>query len=115
MSKTEVDTNQLIKDKQLIPSDRNAYIFRREDRGGKWYLYYLDAERGNRHRFLLKNELGIPPKNSLEGREDAYMLGIAKYIELKTKSEKGDAIKTLNFGDMCQHFLDKEEAEDESA
>jgi len=108
VSKTEVDTNQLIKDKQLIPSDRNAYIFRREDRGGKWYLYYLDAERGNRHRFLLKNELGNPPKNSLEGREDAYMLGIAKYIELKTKSEKGDAIKTLTFGEMCQHFLDKE-------
>ena len=28
-----------ILDKQGIPTDKNAYVYRRADKGGRWYLY----------------------------------------------------------------------------
>ena len=45
-----------ILDKQGIPTDKNAYVYRRSDKGGRWYLYFYDKESGKRHRFALKSQ-----------------------------------------------------------
>ena len=101
-------TAALIADKKAIPTDPNAYIFRRLDRGGKWFLYYYDRVAGTRHRVILKNEDGVIPKPETEAQDDAFVLGLMKYMELKAKVERGESIKTLTFGEMCNEFLDKE-------
>ena len=75
----------LIADKKSIPTDPNAYIFRRLDRGGKWFLYYYDRVAGTRHRVILKNEDGVIPKPETEAQDDAFVLGLMKYMELKAK------------------------------
>ena len=36
------------------------------------------------------------------------MLGVAKFIELKAKTDRGEEIKALTFGSMVHQFLDKE-------
>ena len=36
------------------------------------------------------------------------MLGVAKFIELKAKTDRGKEIKALTFGSMVHQFLDKE-------
>ena len=99
----------LIANKKSIPTDPNAYIFRRLDRGGKWFLYYYDKQAGSRHRVILKNEDGVIPKPVADTQEEAFVLGLMKYMELKSKTERGESIKTLTFGAMCKEFLDKEE------
>ena len=63
-----------ILDKQGIPTDNNAYVYRRADKGGRWYLYYYDKESGKRHRFALKSQDGDIPEPASAGAEKAWML-----------------------------------------
>ncbi|MDB4336010.1 site-specific integrase, partial [Synechococcus sp. AH-603-M21] len=97
-----------ILDKRGIPTDKNAYVYRRADKGGRWYLYFYDKESGKRHRFALKTQSDDIPEPTPAGSEKAWMLGVEKFIELKGKSERGESVRGLKFGDMVDKFLAKE-------
>ena len=97
-----------ILDRKDIPTDPHSYVYRRADKGGRWHLYFYDQFAGTRHRFALKNANGIAPKPITEAQEEAWMLGLARYMELKAKADRGEAISSLTFGDMCKQFLAKE-------
>ena len=76
-------------DRKDIPGDKNAYVYRDGKRGGRWCLYFYDRETTNRHRFVLKDGNGAHPPATAEAQDEAWMLGIAKFVELKGKSDKG--------------------------
>jgi integrase len=97
-----------ILDRKDIPGDRNAYVFRDAKRGGRWCLYFYDRETTNRHRFVLKDGNGVHPPATPEAQEQAWMLGISKFVELKGKSDRGEAIQSLSWGEMVEKFLQKE-------
>ena len=97
-----------ILDKRGIPTDKNAYVYRRADKGGRWYLYFYDKESGKRHRFALKTQSDDIPEPTPAGSEKAWILGVEKFIELKGKSERGESVRGLKFGDMVDKFLAKE-------
>ena len=98
-----------ILDKQGIPTDENAYVYRRAVKGGRWYLYLYDKESGKRHRFALKARTDDIPEPTSAGAEKAWMLGVEKFIELKGKSERGESIRGLRLGDLVEKFLAKEQ------
>ena len=87
--------------KRPIAHDPHCYVFQDGDRGGRWYLYFYDQERQSRHRHSLGR---IAPNDVLE----AERKGLAKYIEFKTKSERGEQIRTLTIEEMAERFLAKQ-------
>jgi len=100
---------KFILDRKDIPADPNAYVYRDPRRGGgRWSLYFYDRETKERHRLVLKDGNGAYPPPTIEGQDAAWMLGIAKYVELKGKSERGEAIRSLKFSEMVKKFLLKE-------
>lgn len=101
--------NKVIVDRKDIPADRNAYVYRNPQKGGRWYLYFYDKETKKRHRFSLRDGNGNFPTPTTEGQDEAWVLGIAKFVELKGKSDRGEAIKSLSWGEMTKKFLSKEE------
>ena len=106
MSSTQ---GKFILDKKDIPADPNAYVYRDPRRGGgRWSLYFYDRETKGRHRLVLKDGNGAYPPPTIEGQDAAWILGIAKYVELKGKSERGEAIRSLKFSEMVKKFLLKE-------
>ena len=108
MPKNSLAKKQNILVRKEIPGDPYAYVYRRVDRNNRWFLYYLDSDKGNKHRFTLKNPDGTYPLPTKGGQEEAWMLGVAKFIELKAKTDRGEEIKALTFGSMVHQFLDKE-------
>jgi integrase len=101
--------SKFVLDRKDIPADPNAYVYRDPRRGGgRWSLYFYDRETKERHRFVLKDGNGNYPPPTIEGQETAWMLGISKYVELKGKSDRGEAIRSLKFGEMVKKFLTKE-------
>ena len=36
------------------------------------------------------------------------MLRISKYVELKGKADRGEAIRSITFGEMCEQFIAQE-------
>ena len=101
--------NKFILDRKDIPADPNAYVYRDPRRGnGRWSIYFYDRETKERHRLVLKKPDGTYPTPTVEGQEDAWMLGIAKYVELKGKSDRGEAIRSLSWNEMTKKFLLKE-------
>ncbi len=108
MARNSYAVKENIVDRKEIPGDPYAYVYRRVDRDNRWFLYYLDKEKGNRHRFILKNPDGTYPLATKGGQDEAWMLGVAKFIELKAKTDRGEEIKALTFGNMINQFLDKE-------
>ncbi len=106
MTKTELNKHRL--DKKEIPSDPSAYIFRDSQRNGTWCLYFYDREAKSRHRIVLKDGNGSKPVQTIEGQNDAWMLGISKYVELKGKADRGEAIRSITFGVMCDLFVSQE-------
>ena len=87
---------QFILDRKNIPADPNAYVYRDPRRGGgRWSIYFYDCETKERHRFVLKDGNGNYPPPTIAGQEEAWMLGISKYVELKGKSDRGEAIRSL--------------------
>lgn len=107
-TKSASTTNQFILDRKDIPSDRNAYVYRDAKRGGRWCLYFYDKETTKRHRFVLKDGNGKHPPQTIKGQDVAWVLGISRFVELKGKSERGEAIALLTFGEMTERFLLKE-------
>jgi hypothetical protein len=87
--------------KRPIAHDPHCYVFQDGDRGNRWYLYFYDQERQSRHRHSLGR---IAPNDVLE----AERKGLAKYIEFKTKSERGEQIRTLTTEEMADRFLGKQ-------
>jgi len=100
--------NKFVLDRRDIPGDRNAYVYRDAKRGKRWCLYFYDKETTRRHRFVLRDGNGKHPPATAEGQEEAWVLGISRFVELKGKSDRGEAIATLTFGDMVSKFLLKE-------
>ena len=98
-----------ILDKRGIPTDNNAYVYRRADKGGRWYLYFYDKESGKRHRFALKTQSNEIPEPTTAGAENAWMLGVEKFIELKGKSDRGESARGLQFGELVEKFIAKEQ------
>ena len=87
--------------KRPIAHDPHCYVFQDGDRGNRWYLYFYDQERQSRHRHSLGR---IAANDVLE----AERKGLAKYIEFKTKSERGEQIRTLTIEEMAEKFLAKQ-------
>ena len=100
---------QFILGRKDIPADPNAYAYRDPRRvGGRWSIYFNDRETKERHRFVLKDGNGNYPPPTIAGQEEAWMLGISKYVELKGKSDRGEAIRSLTWEEMTKKFLLKE-------
>tara|TARA_B100000579_G_scaffold373792_1_gene337616 strand:+ start:144 stop:1589 length:1446 start_codon:yes stop_codon:yes gene_type:complete len=97
-----------IVDRKDIPADPNAYVFRDAQRNGTWCLYFYDREVKTRHRIVLKDGNGKKPKQTTAGQDDAWMLGISKYVELKGKADRGEAIRSITFAAMCDQFIAQE-------
>jgi len=100
--------NKFVLDRKDIPGDRNAYVYRDAKRDGRWCLYFYDKETTNRHRFVLKDGNGKYPPQTIQGQDEAWVLGISRFVELKGKSDRGEAIALMTFGEMTKHFLLKE-------
>ena len=99
---------KFVLDKKEIPADKNAYVFRNPQNKNRWYLYFYDRAGDRRYRLVLKDDNGNHPPPTTEGQDAAWILGIAKFVELKGKSDRGEKISTLTFGDMVKKFLTKE-------
>ena len=82
-----LSTPTRILDRKDIPADPNAYVFRDAQRDGTWCLYFYDREVKTRHRIVLKDGNGKKPTQTIKGQNDAWMLGISKYVELKGKDQ----------------------------
>lgn len=100
--------NKFVLNRRDIPGDKNAYVYRDAKRGGRWCLYFYDNETTRRHRFVLKDGNGKHPAPTEETSEQAWVLGITRFVELKGKSDRGEAIAYLTFGEMIKKFLLKE-------
>ena len=87
----------------------NAYIYRDPQKGGKWHLYFLNRETNKNHRFVLKRSDGGYPDPSAEGENEALGLAQERYIDLRTRTDRGEAIKVLTLGEMVRRFLEREE------
>ena len=87
----------------------NAYIYRDPQKGGKWHLYFLNRETNKNHRFVLKRSDGGYPDPSAAGENEALGLAQERYIDLRTRTDRGEAIKVLTLGEMVRRFLEREE------
>ena len=88
--------------------DNNAYIYRDPSKKNKWYIYFINKETSQRHRLLLKHSDGRYPDQTSEGKDEAYKLGIEKYIFLRTRTDRGEVIHKLSIYEMCSEFIDKQ-------
>ena len=98
-------------DKKEIPNDKNAYIYRNPRNGHKWCLYFYDRVADTRHRIVLVDKAtGTNPPPTTDAQTEAWIIGIAKYVELKEKSIRGESINSITFKELCDKFLRKEAA-----
>ena len=86
----------------------NAYVFRNAQRGGRWSLYFFNPETKSRHRFVLKHPNGRFPDPTPAGLDEALELAQERYIELRTRSDRGEAVNTLTIAEMVDQFLKQE-------
>ena len=104
-------TNSFVIDKVSLSFDKNAYIHRNPQNDMKWCLYYYDRNSDKRYRrTLIHPKTGHhPPNNNDEkSKAEALQLGMMLFVELKSKSDRGESITSINFGDLCKAFLRKE-------
>ncbi len=95
--------------KKEIPSDKNAYIHQNPQNKNRWCLYFYDRLADTRHRVVLTDpSTGGHPSPTLKGQDEAWVLGIAKFVELKGKSDRGESINSICFKELCDKFLKKE-------
>ena len=87
----------------------NAYVFRNGQRGGKWWLHFHNPETRQRHRFVLKHPNGRHPEPSKAGLDEALELALIKFVDLKSRSDRGEAINTLTIAEMVKRFIEKEQ------
>lgn len=112
VSKAPADTTQKrILDRCDLQGGKanNAYVFRDGQRGGRWCLYFINKETMQRHRFVLKRSNGRHPSPTPEGLDDALELALEKFIELKGKTDRGEAVRAITISEMVTRFLDKEQ------
>ena len=85
----------------------NAYVFRNGQRDGKWCLYFNNPETRQRHRFVLKHSNGRFTDPSKAGLDEALELALIKFVDLKSRSDRGEAINTLTIAEMVKRFIEK--------
>ena len=90
-------------------SRNDTYIYREPQKGGKWHLYLLNRETNKNHRFVFKRSDGGYPDPSAAGENEALGLAQERYIDLRTRTDRGEAIKVLALGEMVRRFLEREE------
>jgi len=104
-------TKSFVLNKKEIPSDKNAYVHQNPNNDNRWYLYFYDRTADKRYRLVLTDPAtGNHPPNTLKGQDEAWLLGIAKFVELKGKSDRGESVSSCTFGELCKMFLRKEAA-----
>ena len=87
MPKNSLAKKQNILDRKEIPGNPFAHVYQRVDRNNnRWFLYYIDSDKGNKHRFTLKNPDSTYPLPTKGGTEEAWIRWVAKFIELKAKN-----------------------------
>ena len=106
-----MSSGKQVLDRKEIPGDNHAYVYRRAEREGRWFLYFYNTETGGRHRIGLKDQSGKKKIASIEGQEHAFLLGMQLYIDLKGKSDRGENIQSLTFEEICKRFLQKRRKE----
>ena len=87
----------------------NAYVYRDPQKGGKWHLHFLNKETNQKHRFVLKRPNGSFPDPSTSGEDEALGLAQERYIELRTRTDRGEVVNVLTIGGMVEQFLEREE------
>ena len=87
----------------------NAYVYRDPQKGGKWHLHFLNRETNQKHRFVLKRLNGSFPDPSPAGEDEALGLAQERYIELRTRTDRGEVVNVLTIGGMVEQFLEREE------
>ncbi len=107
---TATASNNRILDKHILKGceSGNAYIFRDTQKKGRWCLYFINKATQNRHRIVLKEIDGRYPAQNLDGLADAERLGLQKFFEMKSKTDRGEKIKTLSIRKMYELFIDEE-------
>ena len=80
----------------------NAYIYRDPQKGGKWHLYFLIERPTKNHRFVLTRSDGGYPDPSAAGENEAMGLAQERYIDLRSRADRGEAIKVLTLGKMVR-------------
>ena len=86
----------------------NAYVYRDPQKGGKWHLHFLNRETNQKHRFVLKRPNGSHPDPSPAREDEALGLAQERYIELRTRTDRGEVVNVLTIGDMVEQFLERE-------
>jgi len=88
-----------ILNKIQIFNDRHSYVYRDGSTvSQRWYLYFYDKERKTCHRFSLGDDFDF------SSEKEALRRGEEKYLELRTKSERGEKIKLLTAQQMAERF-----------
>jgi len=86
-----------------IPTDE-AFIFINGGTASKQcYLQIRDTSTNKRHRFSLGNHC-----RGIEKKREAVSEGGKRYISYMGKMERGEQLRSLTTGEMCQRFLEKE-------
>lgn len=89
---------------------RHGRVLDRVDlQGGKWHLHFLSRETNQKHRFVLKRPNGSYPDPSPAGEDEALGLAQERYIELRTRTDRGEVVKVLTIGGMVERFLEREQ------
>ena len=78
----------------------NTYVYRDPQKGGKWHLHFLNRETNQKHRFVLKRPNGSFPDPSPAGEDEALGLAQERYIELRTRTDRGEVVNVLTIGEM---------------
>ena len=98
--------NRISQKRDLIGAEsNNCYIYIDPSKGNKWYLYFLNKETQHRHRKVLKSDDGRFPTTS----DEAYRIALERYVELRTRTDRGEVIRKMSISDMCDEFIKKEE------
>ena len=84
-------------------------MYRDPQKGGKWHLHVLNRETNQKHRFVLKRPNGGYPEPSPAGEEEALGLAQDRYIELRTRTDRGEVVNVLTLGGMVERFLEREQ------
>ena len=107
-----LSTPSRILERKDIPTDPSAYLFRDAQRAGTWCLYFYDQGVKTRHRLVFKKGNWEKPAQTIKGLDDAWMLGISKYVQLKGKADRREAILSITFDAMCDHLISQEQRKD---
>ena len=71
----------------------------------QWYLQIRDSITGKRHRFSLGGNC-----RGVDKKREAILEGGKKYFSFMGKIERGEQLRSLSVGEMCQRFLNREKS-----